>query len=44
MNNKKKLKYEEPIISIVVIEAQDIITTSGGFAGEEEPMLDEEIL
>ena len=40
MNNERKSKYEEPKMSIVVFDAQDILTTSGnGFAGEEEPLI-----
>ena len=43
MANEKKLKYEEPTISIFVFETADIIATSdSGFAGEDDSLYDEE--
>ena len=45
MANEKKLKYEEPTISIFVFETADIITASGnGFAGDIDPLYADENL
>jgi len=34
MNQREKMKYEEPMVDICVFDATDIITTSNGFAGD----------
>lgn len=36
MNNQKKMKYEEPKLSIVTFGANDILTISNGFGTDED--------
>lgn len=36
MNQREKMKYEEPMVDICTVDATDIIATSDGFAGDPE--------
>ena len=37
--NNKKFNYEEPKLEIITFSAQDIITISNPFEGDEDPVL-----
>lgn len=41
MNQRIKMKYEEPTVDICIFDVTDIITTSNGFAGMPEQLYDE---
>ena len=36
MKQREKMRYEEPMVEICIVNVADMITTSNGFAGEPE--------
>ncbi len=40
---KHKLLYQEPSMELLVLSTQDVITTSGGWEGDEDPLILTEI-
>ena len=36
MKQREKMRYEEPMVAICIVDVADMITTSNGFAGEPE--------
>ena len=38
MKNAKVLKYESPKVDIVFLQAQDVLTSSGGFCGDDHSL------
>ena len=41
MKQREKMKYEEPMVAICIVDVADMITTSNGFAGDPELLCDE---